>query len=206
MEAALRHVGLLESLGFEQIKVSLKSSNVLTTIAACRALAQVCPYPQHLGVTEAGGLLAGTVKSAVGIGALLLEGIGDTIRVSLTADPVREVQVAWHLLRACGLRQRGVELISCPTCGRTEIDLIGLAGEAERELAAISAPLKVAVMGCVVNGPGEAKEADVGVAGGRGQGVLFKKGEVVKKVPEGELLRELMAAVRQAQEEYLDKT
>ncbi len=200
VQAALGHVRLLEQRGFHEIKVSLKSSSVLDTIAACRRFAEVSGYPQHLGITEAGGLMAGTVKSAVGIGALLLEDIGDTMRVSLTADPVREVEAAWHILRACGLRRRGVEIISCPTCGRTERDLIGLLEAAERELALIQAPLTVAIMGCVVNGPGEASHADVGVAGGRGQGVVFAKGQVVKKVPEADLLAALMQEVQRAQD------
>ena len=202
VEAALGHVRRLNQRGFEDIKVSLKSSNVLTTIEACRLWAEQSDLPQHLGVTEAGGLLAGAVKSAVGLGVLLLEGIGDTIRISLTADPVREVQAAWHLLRACGLRSRGVELISCPTCGRTEIDLMGLVEAAEAALAEIKAPLTVAVMGCVVNGPGEASHADVGVAGGRGQGVVFAGGKVIQKVPEDRLLEALMDQVRRAQDEY----
>jgi (E)-4-hydroxy-3-methylbut-2-enyl-diphosphate synthase len=196
VEAALRHVRYLEGLGFADVKVSLKSSSVLDTIAAYRLFVAQSGLPTHLGVTEAGGLVAGTVKSSVGIGALLLEGIGDTIRVSLTADPVREVEVAWHLLRACGLRRRGVEIISCPTCGRTEMDLLGLVEAAERELAAVSAPLTVAIMGCAVNGPGEAAHADVGVAGGRGQGVVFAKGQVLRKVPEDRLLEALLAEVR----------
>jgi (E)-4-hydroxy-3-methylbut-2-enyl-diphosphate synthase len=152
-------------------------------------------------VTEAGGLLSGTVKSALGIGVLLLEGIGDTIRVSLTADPVREVEVAWHLLRACGLRARGVEIISCPTCGRTEIDLFSLVEAAERELATVATPMTVAIMGCVVNGPGEARHAQVGVAGGRGQGVVFARGEVIAKVPEDKLLEALLQQVRRLERE-----
>jgi (E)-4-hydroxy-3-methylbut-2-enyl-diphosphate synthase len=201
VEAALRHVRFLEKRGFDQIKVSLKSSSVLDTIGAYRLFTKQSDLPTHLGVTEAGGLLAGTVKSALGIGVLLLEGIGDTLRVSLTADPVREIEVAWHLLRACGLRERGVEIISCPTCGRTEIDLIGLLEAAEKELAFIKTPLTVAIMGCVVNGPGEAAHADVGVAGGRGQGVLFSKGEVLKKFPEADLLKELMEQVRSLAEQ-----
>ncbi len=205
VEAALRHVRLLEKRGFYDIKVSLKSSSVPRTIEACRRFAELCDCPQHLGVTEAGGLAAGTVKSALGIGALLLEGIGDTFRVSLTAHPLREVEAAWHILRACGLRRRGVEIVSCPTCGRTEIDLIALLEAAEPQLARLSAPLTVAIMGCVVNGPGEAKEADLGVAGGRGQGVLFVKGRVVKKVPEDRLLEELLQAARRAQAEYQAK-
>ncbi len=201
VEAALRHVRYLEEHGFNDIKVSLKSSSVLDTIAAYRLFSQESDLPTHLGVTEAGGLLSGTVKSALGIGALLLDGIGDTLRVSLTADPVREVEVAWHLLRACGLRRRGVEIISCPTCGRTEIDLIALVEAAEKELAFIKAPLTVAIMGCVVNGPGEAAHADVGVAGGRGQGVLFAKGEVLRKVPESDLFSALMSEVRRLAQE-----
>ena len=196
VQAALRHVALLEERGFTSIKVSLKSSSVLDTIAAYRRFAQLSDLPLHLGVTEAGGLLAGTVKSAVGMGALLLEGLGDTLRVSLTADPVREIEVAWHLLRACGLRRRGVEIISCPTCGRTEIDLFGLLEAAERELAVIKTPLTIAIMGCVVNGPGEATHADLGVAGGRGQGVIFAHGKVIEKVPEDRLLQALMDQVR----------
>lgn len=202
VQSCLRHVRLLQARGFTDIKVSLKSSSVLDTIAAYRRFAQLSDLPMHLGVTEAGGLLAGTVKSSVGIGALLLEGLGDTLRVSLTADPVREVEVAWHLLAACGLRRRGVEIISCPTCGRTEIDLFSLLEAAEKELARVKAPLTVAIMGCVVNGPGEATHADVGVAGGRGQGVVFARGEIVKKVPESELLEALLAQVRRAEEEY----
>ncbi len=198
VQAALRHVRYLEDRGFYDIKVSLKSSSVATTIEANRRFAELSDCPLHLGVTEAGGLLAGTVKSSVGMGALLMEGLGDTFRVSLTADPVREVEVAWHILRAAGLRARGVEIISCPTCGRTEIDLLGLAAAVEKELAVIETPLTVAVMGCVVNGPGEASHADVGVAGGRGQGVVFAKGKVVEKVPEDRLLERLMEEVRKA--------
>ena len=203
VEAALIHARILERMGFSDIKVSLKSSSVTTTVEAYRAFAKKYDYPLHLGVTEAGGLVAGTVKSAMGIGALLMEGIGDTFRVSLTADPVREVEVAWQILRAAGLRSRGVEIISCPTCGRTEYDLMGLLENAEKELSAIKAPLTVAIMGCVVNGPGEAKEADVGIAGGRGQGVVFRKGEVVKKVPEADLINAFMEEVRRAEREYL---
>jgi (E)-4-hydroxy-3-methylbut-2-enyl-diphosphate synthase len=204
VEAALRHVRLLQERGFHEIKVSLKSSSVLDSIAAYRLFAQRSDLPLHLGITEAGGLAAGTVKSALGIGVLLLEGLGDTLRVSLTADPVREVETAWHLLRACGLRKRGVEIISCPTCGRTEMDLVGLVERAERELAFIKAPLTVAIMGCVVNGPGEAAHADAGVAGGRGQGVVFRKGEVIKKVKEEDLLSALMQEVRQAAADFKD--
>ncbi len=201
VEAALGHVRLLEERGFHDIKVSLKSSSVLDTIEAYRLFARRSRYPLHLGVTEAGGLVAGTVKSALGMGVLLLEGIGDTIRVSLTAHPVREVEVAWHLLRACGLRRRGVEIISCPTCGRTEIELIPLLEAAERELALVQTPMTVAIMGCVVNGPGEASHAEVGVAGGRGQGVVFARGRIIRKVKESQLLEALMTEVRRVEAE-----
>lgn len=180
VESALNHVRMLEERDFYDIKISIKSSSVIDTITAYRTLSQRCQYPLHLGITEAGGIVRGTVKSSVGLGILLWEGIGDTIRVSLTADPEEEMLVAWELLRALGLRQRGPEIISCPTCGRTEIDLIGLAREVEHKLAGESAPIKVAVMGCVVNGPGEAREADIGIAGGRDKGVIFRKGHIVR--------------------------
>jgi (E)-4-hydroxy-3-methylbut-2-enyl-diphosphate synthase len=193
--SALRWVRQFEDWGFFNFKISLKSSDVLTTVAAYEELSRQTDYPLHLGVTEAGGLIAGTVKSALGIGMLLAQGIGDTMRVSLTRDPVEEVRVAYEILRALHLRERGVELISCPTCGRCRIDLFSLAEEAERRLLAVTAPLKVAIMGCVVNGPGEAREADVGIAGGARVGVLFKKGEAVRKVPERDLLRVLLTEV-----------
>ena len=182
VESALNHVRLLERRGFYDTKISLKSSSVTDTIAAYEALARACDYPLHIGVTEAGGLMRGTVKSAVGLGILLREGIGDTLRVSLTADPAEEVTVAWEILRALGLRSRGPEIISCPTCGRTEIDLFALAAAVEARLAESTAPIKVAVMGCVVNGPGEAREADLGLAGGRDKGIIFRKGEVIRSV------------------------
>ncbi|WP_308774017.1 flavodoxin-dependent (E)-4-hydroxy-3-methylbut-2-enyl-diphosphate synthase [uncultured Bilophila sp.] len=182
VESALRHVRILEEHGFYDTKISIKSSSVLNTIECYRLLSQRCDYPLHLGVTEAGGVLRGAVKSSVGMGILLSEGIGDTLRVSLTADPEEEMTVAWELLRALGLRQRGPEIISCPTCGRTEIDLIGLAQEVERRLRTETASIKVAVMGCVVNGPGEAREADLGMAGGRDKGIIFRKGEVIRSV------------------------
>jgi len=188
IESALRNVRLLEKYGFQDIKISVKSSDVLTTINSYRALSQRIDYPLHLGVTEAGGLIAGTVKSSVALGILLSEGIGDTFRISLTRDPVEEVRVAYELLRSLKIRERGPELISCPTCGRTRIDLFGLAEKVEAYIQTMKAPLKVAVMGCVVNGPGEAREADIGVAGGHGVGIIFKKGEIVKKVPGEELL------------------
>lgn len=186
VESALSHVRMLERRGFYAIKVSLKSSSVTDTIAAYRLMASRTDYPLHLGVTEAGTPMRGAVKSAVGLGLLLFEGIGDTIRVSLTADPVREAAVAWEILRAVGLRSRGPEIVSCPTCGRTEIDLIGMAEKVEEYVqshpAAAASHLKIAVMGCVVNGPGEAREADIGLAGGRDRGVIFRKGKVLRSV------------------------
>lgn len=196
VESALEHVKILEDLHFDQIKISLKSSSVLETIEAYRLLAEKVEYPLHLGITEAGTLARGLIKSALGIGVLLLEGIGDTLRVSLTADPVEEVWAAYEILRAVGLRNRGVELISCPTCGRCEIDLQGIAEKVDQKIRGISVPLKVAVMGCVVNGPGEAREADVGIAGGRGFGLLFKKGEIIEKVPANQLVERLLQAVQ----------
>jgi len=204
VESALRWVQQLEDWDFFDFKISLKSSDVVATVKAYRELACRVDCPLHLGVTEAGGLIAGTVKSALGIGMLLAEGIGDTIRVSLTRDPVEEVRVAYEILRALHLRERGVELISCPTCGRCRIDLFGLAEEAERRLLKVATPLKVAIMGCVVNGPGEAREADVGIAGGRRVGALFKKGKLVRKVPEKELLSALLAEVAALTGEKVD--
>ena len=195
VESALSEISVLEKIGFHAIKISLKSSSVNHTVAAYRLMSQKSDYPLHLGVTEAGTLIAGTVKSALGIGMLLAEGIGDTFRVSLTRDPVEEVRVGYEILRALDIRHRGVEIISCPTCGRCEIDLFGLVEKVEQALAHVTQPLKVAVMGCVVNGPGEAREADVGVAGGRGQGILFRKGEHIKKVPEAKLAEVLLAEV-----------
>jgi (E)-4-hydroxy-3-methylbut-2-enyl-diphosphate synthase len=196
VESALNHVKMLEDLGFDLIKISLKSSNVSQMVSAYRLLSKKVDYPLHVGVTEAGTLIAGTVKNALGIGTLLSEGIGDTIRVSLTHNPAAEVKVAYEILRALGLRQRGVEIISCPTCGRCQIDLFSMVAEIENALNHITAPLTVAIMGCVVNGPGEAREADVGIAGGRGHGTLFKKGKVVKKVPESDLATVLIAEVK----------
>jgi (E)-4-hydroxy-3-methylbut-2-enyl-diphosphate synthase len=195
VESARRHIDAVRSLGFEQIKVSLKASDVRRTVAAYRLLAAVEEVPLHLGVTEAGTLIAGAVKSALGIGMLLAEGIGDTIRVSLTRDPVEEVRVAYAILGALGIRRRGPEIIACPTCGRTAIDLFGIVEEVERRLADVAAPITIAVMGCVVNGPGEAREADIGIAGGAGVGILFRKGRVVRKLPEGELVEALVAEV-----------
>ncbi|SPD73713.1 1-hydroxy-2-methyl-2-(E)-butenyl 4-diphosphate synthase [uncultured Desulfobacterium sp.] len=196
VESAMEHIRLLEDYGLDQIKISLKSSRVTDTIMAYELLSEQVDYPLHLGVTEAGTLISGTVKSAIGIGYLLAQGIGDTFRVSLTRDPVDEIRVAYEILRALDLRHRGPEIISCPTCGRCEIDLFALVDKVEKALSGIVASPKVAIMGCVVNGPGEAKEADVGIAGGRRQGILFKKGEVVKKVPEDRLADVLIEEVR----------
>jgi (E)-4-hydroxy-3-methylbut-2-enyl-diphosphate synthase len=196
VEAALEYIRLFEELEYDQIKISLKSSSVLNTIAAYEALSAHVDYPLHLGVTEAGTLISGTVKNSLGIGTLLLKGIGDTFRVSLTREPVEEVKVAYEILRALDLRHRGPEIISCPTCGRCEIDLFGLVSRVEAALTSIRSSPKVAVMGCVVNGPGEAKEADVGIAGGRRQGILFKKGKLVKKVREEDLAEVLIAEVK----------
>ncbi|RLB17193.1 MAG: 4-hydroxy-3-methylbut-2-en-1-yl diphosphate synthase [Deltaproteobacteria bacterium] len=196
VESALRHVQLLENLGFQEMKISLKSSNVQATIRAYELLSTQVDYPLHLGVTEAGTLISGAVKNAVAIGSLLGRGIGDTFRVSLTRDPVEEIKVAWEILRALDLRARGPEIISCPTCGRCEIDLFRLVERVEKGLEDITASPKVAIMGCIVNGPGEAREADVGVAGGRGQGILFRKGELVRKIPESDLADILISEVQ----------
>jgi len=182
VESAMGQVRFFEKHNFSNIKISIKSSSVLASIAAYRLLARRCDYPLHIGITEAGTLVRGTVKSSVGLGILLWEGIGDTLRVSLTGDPVQELAVAWELLRSLGLRKRGPEIIACPTCGRTEIDLPALADAVEKRLAHETGCIKVAVMGCVVNGPGEAREADIGLAGGRGKGSIFRKGEIVRSV------------------------
>jgi len=196
VESAMRHIRLLENLGFDQMKISLKSSNVQKTIRAYELLSGQVDYPLHLGVTEAGTLISGTVKNAIGIGYLLANGIGDTIRVSLTRDPVEEVKVAYEILRALDLRQRGPEIISCPTCGRCEIDLFSLVERAEKAFEDLTASPKVAIMGCIVNGPGEAREADIGIAGGRGQGILFKKGKLVRKIAESDLADVLIREVK----------
>jgi (E)-4-hydroxy-3-methylbut-2-enyl-diphosphate synthase len=192
VESALGHIDLLESLGFRDIVVSLKASDVPQTIEAYRLMARRTTCPLHVGVTAAGSSLSGIVRSAVGIGSLLAEGIGDTIRVSLTGDPKEEVRVAWHILRALDLRTRGATIVSCPTCGRCEIDLVRIARGAERLLRNRQKPLTVAVMGCPVNGPGEAREADIGIAGGRGVGLIFRGGKVIRKVKEKDLLQALM--------------
>lgn len=194
-ESALRHASLLEKFDFNDIVISIKSSDVPTMVAAYRLVAEQCDYPLHLGVTEAGTRHMGMLKSAAGIGALLLDGIGDTIRVSLTADPVSEVTAGFDILKAVGIKKDCPQIVSCPTCGRTKIDLISLAEKVERELANVHKPIKVAVMGCAVNGPGEAKEADIGVAGGDGYGLIFKHGEILKKVPENKIVEELLKEI-----------
>jgi (E)-4-hydroxy-3-methylbut-2-enyl-diphosphate synthase len=194
-DSALYHASLLEKYDFDQIVLSLKASTVDMMVQSYELAAQRCNYPLHLGVTEAGTARMGLIKSAAGIGSLLLHGIGDTIRISLTADPVEEVAAGIDLLRAIGLRKNGITFVSCPTCGRTRIDLIGLANEAERRLAGCTKNLRVAVMGCIVNGPGEAREADVGIAGGVGCGLVFRKGEIIRKVPEDQLIDALIEEI-----------
>ena len=189
--SALGHIKILEELDFDLIKVSLKSSDVLTTIEAYRSIADKIPYPLHLGVTEAGTLRGGLIKSSVGLGTLLAEGIGDTIRVSLTEDPVEEVTAGFEILKSLNLRQKGVNFVSCPTCGRTQIDLINLAKKVEEKFKHLDLPITIATMGCAVNGPGEAKHADFGIAGGINEGYVFKKGEIIAKVPEDQLLEKL---------------
>ena len=191
-ESALRNIRMLEELGFGDIKVSLKASDVSRTVTAYRLLANQIDVPFHIGVTEAGGLFAGIAKSAVGIGLLLAEGLGDTLRVSLTRDPVEEVRTGYEILRALGIRSRGPELISCPTCGRCTIDLFKIAGQVENALLENPSEIKVAIMGCVVNGPGEAREADIGIAGGDGKGILFKKGKVIRKIDQADLVDQLL--------------
>lgn len=195
VESALGQIDLLAELDFHDVKVSLKASDVARTLAAYRLMAQKSDVPLHVGVTEAGGLYAGTVKSAIGIGMLLAEGIGDTLRVSLTRDPVEEVRVGYEILRTLGIRRRGPEVISCPTCGRCDIDLFSIAEQVEQALLTCPDPIKIAIMGCVVNGPGEAREADVGIAGGDGIGILFKKGRVVRKFPQEKLVEELLGEI-----------
>lgn len=189
--SALSHIKILEDLDFDLIKVSLKSSDVMTTIDAYRSIADKIPYPLHLGVTEAGGLRGGLIKSSVGMGTLLAEGIGDTIRVSLTENPVEEVYAGFDILKSLNLRQKGVNFVSCPTCGRTRINLIELAKKVEERFKNLDKPITIATMGCAVNGPGEAKHADFGIAGGIGEGYIFKKGEIVARVPEAQLLEKL---------------
>jgi len=195
VESAMRHIKILEDMGFSDIKVSLKATNVLSTISAYRLLAKKVDYPFHIGITEAGTLFSGTVKSSVGIGVLLAEGMGDTIRVSLTADPVEEVRVGWEILKALDIRKRGVEVISCPTCGRIMIDCEKLALQIEKRLSHIKEPITVAMMGCVVNGPGEAIEADVGIAGGDGVALLYSGGKVIRKVEEKDIVNAVIEEV-----------
>jgi (E)-4-hydroxy-3-methylbut-2-enyl-diphosphate synthase len=197
VESALGSVKFLEDLGFHEFKLSLKSSDVPTMIRAYRMISEKTETPLHLGVTEAGSVLASSIKSSIGIGTLLSEGIGDTIRVSVTGDPVVEVTIAYGILRALGIRKVGPDIIACPTCGRCEIDLAALVGEVEKRLAGMKEYLKIAIMGCVVNGPGEAAEADIGIAGGRGLGILFKQGKPVKKVKEEELVEVLLQEIEE---------
>ncbi len=198
VKSAMVHIKILEDLDFDLIKVSLKSSDVMTTIEAYRLIAEQIPYPLHLGVTEAGTMRQGLIKSSIGLGTLLAEGIGDTIRVSLTENPVEEVTAGFDILKALGLRKKGVNFVSCPTCGRTRIDLISLAKKVEERFKDIQAPITIATMGCAVNGPGEARHADFGIAGGVGEGLVFQKGEIVAKVPEEKLLDKLEEIVRKS--------
>lgn len=195
VESALGHIRILEELNYREIKVSLKASDVPKTVEAYRLLSQQVDYPMHIGITEAGTIFSGTIKSSVGLGILLYDGIGDTLRVSLTGDPLDEVRVGYEILKSLGLRQRGVNFVSCPTCGRCQIDLISVAEEVERRLQTVDKPITVAVMGCAVNGPGEAREADLGVAGGKGEGLIFRKGEVICKVAEADLADALLAEI-----------
>ena len=195
VESALRHVRILEDLDFRLIKISLKASDILRTVEAYRLLAEKVDYPFHAGITEAGRLLAGSVKSSAGLALLLAEGLADTIRVSLTASAVKEVDVAWQVLRSLGVRSRGVNFVSCPACGRSEVDLMSLAARVEKAVLRLRVPLTIAVMGCTVNGPGEAREADIGLACGRGSGVIFKKGKILRRVSGGRMAEEFIAEV-----------
>jgi (E)-4-hydroxy-3-methylbut-2-enyl-diphosphate synthase len=195
VESALGHIHILEDLGYREIKVSLKASDVMKTITAYRLLSEKVDYPLHIGITEAGTIFSGTIKSSVGLGILLADGIGDTLRVSLTGDPQDEVRVGYEILKCLGLRQRGVNFVSCPTCGRCQINLIKVAEDVERRLQGVDKRITVAVMGCAVNGPGEAREADVGIAGGKGEGLVFRHGEIVRKVPEDELADALLEEI-----------
>ena len=205
VESALRNIELLKSLDFHQLKVSLKASDVARTIEAYRMLSAKTDLPLHVGVTAAGSLYSGIVKSALGIGTLLAEGIGDTLRVSLTRDPVEEVRVGYEILKALGIRRRGPEIISCPTCGRCNIELFSIVEQVEKELMSTVSPIKIAIMGCVVNGPGEAREADIGIAGGDGTGILFRKGKVVKKFPQEKLVDVLRDEVNRYEKIYKNK-
>lgn len=202
LESALHHIRILEDLDFHDIVVSMKASDVPLAIAAYKKAAETIPYPLHLGITEAGTLFSGTIKSAAGLGTLLAQGIGNTIRISLSADPVEEVKVARELLKTFGLVTNAVTLVSCPTCGRIEIDLIRIAQEIEQYVAHVKAPIKVSILGCAVNGPGEAKEADIGIAGSRGEGLLFRHGKIVRKIPEKDMVAELKKEIDQMAERY----
>ena len=195
VESAMGHVAILDELNFNNVVVSIKISDVPKMLCAYRKFNEISDIPLHIGVTESGTLKGGTVKSAVGIGALLAEGIGDTMRVSLTANPVEEIYAAYDIQKVLGMRKTGAEIVSCPTCGRTQLDLISIANEVEKRAANIDKPIKIAVMGCAVNGPGEAREADIGIAGGKGEGLIFKKGEIIKKVPQDRLVDELMKEI-----------
>ena len=195
VESAMGHVAILDELNFNNVVVSIKISDVPKMLCAYRKFNEISDIPLHIGVTESGTLKGGTVKSAVGIGALLAEGIGDTMRVSLTANPVEEINAAYDLQKVLGMRKTGAEIVSCPTCGRTQLDLISIANEVEKRAANIDKPIKIAVMGCAVNGPGEAREADIGIAGGKSEGLIFKKGEIIKKVPQDSLVDELMKEI-----------
>lgn len=195
VESAMGHVAILDELNFNNVVVSIKISDVPKMLCAYRKFNEISDIPLHIGVTESGTLKGGTVKSAVGIGALLAEGIGDTMRVSLTANPVEEIYAAYDIQKVLGMRKTGAEIVSCPTCGRTQLDLISIANEVEKRVANIDKPIKIAVMGCAVNGPGEAREADIGIAGGKGEGLIFKKGEIIKKVPQDRLVDELMKEI-----------
>lgn len=201
VEAAWRHIHILEEMDYNNIVISLKAHDVPLTLAAYRLMARECDYPLHVGITEAGTIRSGLIKSAVGIGTLLAEGIGDTIRVSLTGDPLAEIDAGFEILKSLGLRQHGPTLVSCPTCGRTCWSLEKVAKEVEARLAEIPEPITVAVMGCVVNGPGEAREADVGIAGGKGEGLLFRKGQILRKVPEARLVEELFEEIQKITDE-----
>ena len=195
VESAMGHVAILDELNFNNVVVSIKISDVPKMLCAYRKFNEISDIPLHIGVTESGTLKGGTVKSAVGIGALLAEGIGDTMRVSLTANPVEEIYAAYDIQKVLGMRKTGAEIVSCPTCGRTQLDLISIANEVEKRAANIDKPIKIAVMGCAVNGPGEAREADIGISGGKGEGLIFKKGEIIKKVPQDSLVDELMKEI-----------
>ena len=195
VESAMGHVAILDELNFNNVVVSIKISDVPKMLCAYRKFNEISDIPLHIGVTESGTLKGGTVKSAVGLGALLAEGIGDTMRVSLTANPVEEIYAAYDIQKVLGMRKTGAEIVSCPTCGRTQLDLISIANEVEKRAANIDKPIKIAVMGCAVNGPGEAREADIGIAGGKGEGLIFKKGEIIKKVPQDSLVDELMKEI-----------